>query len=339
MKNKKELTNMQSQMFKSMFACRDDFKNFTPLEKLQFTQKAFLDVNKYNAQKFNYNEEEVKFGFYLQNRESVAISYGSEVVACDISYILKCNNPFDIYRILMHESRHIHQHKNHTAVEKLSKIYSPIYNKSNFLWALGPGEIDADNYSYNQMSKIAKQGAKDFSNNEDAKEEYLKSVSTRIKEYGHIHKIGKALVKDVKDVFKNKEDNQNSTISRVEESSRYFFNLEHLEEIAKANNQLFSNCSEVEEQCRVIKQSIYDEETQSYSIYHRSYPFFMVFVPKNWEYSQAHMQVKPIEEKLEKLSVSEQPENFYAEEYKEFFNESVIKQSQLNAENNIEQNS
>ena len=327
-------------MFKSMFACRNEFKNFTPIEKLQFTQKAFLDVNKYSAQKFNYNEEDVKFGFYLQEREGMAISYGSEVVACDIGYVLNCVNPFDIYRILIHESKHIHQHKNHTAVEKLSKIYSPIYNKSNFLWALGPGEIDADNYAYSQMTKISKQGAKDFSESKEAKDVYLKNITTQIKEFGHINIMRRALAKDVKDSKKSNvsPDGQNSTISRVEESSRYFFNLRQIENIANENKELFSSCSNTQEQCKTIKQSIYNKQEDSYSIYHRSYPFFKVFTTENWNYDQAQEQVKHIEDKLEQLLDTEQPQDFYAEECKEFFNISEVKSQQINIENNIEQN-
>lgn len=290
---------MQLDMFKSIYACKDSFKDFTPIEKLQFAQKAFLDVNKYGAEKFNYNQEDVLFGFYIRDKEGMALSLGADVEAVDIRFVLNCENPSEIYKALFHESRHIHQHKNHTFAEKLSDKYKPFYNKNYTLWALGPGEIDADNYAYGQMTKMAIQGVKKFPKDKEANQIFAKHLATQIKEFGHFHKVGKAIVKDLKEHKENKNNyKENSTNSRSANNINYFFNMQHIECIANNNPKLFSSCGKTNEQCEKIMQSIYDKEREDFSIYHRSYPFFMVYGEENWNLNEARKQVRPVETKI-----------------------------------------
>ncbi len=321
MSNKKELEKMQLDMFKSIYACKDCFKNFTPIEKLQFAQKAFLDVNKYSAEKFNYSQDEVMFGFFIRDKEGMALSYGTDVVAFDVRFILNCEKPSEIYRALFHESKHIHQHKEHTFAEKLSKKYGSVYNKSNTLWALGPSEIDADNYAYSQMSEIAKQGAKEFSEDRQANKIYVKQLATQVKEFGHVHKVAKAIVKDIEERRESKQSSKaNSTNSRNAKSSNFFFNLQHIERVANNNPKLFSSCGNTNNQCDQIMQSIYDSEKEDYSKYHYSYPFFIIYAEENWNFKQAQNQVKPIEAKISNLLMSKDINNSMPEHTEDFFN-------------------
>lgn len=185
------LEKIKASIFKDLTIDCDEYYEKTPIEKLQFIERAFYKVNHYFKNiHFGLNPKHTKFGFHIGST-SDAITYSEERgVSVNLTDALLNLWPYETYNNLFHEMQHVWNY--YATLNKMEKPNIPIYvnnafekflaetkfafkrpfeiiEKTNLYntdnydiahHAASPNEMFANNTMYMKIDKILKEGIK-----------------------------------------------------------------------------------------------------------------------------------------------------------------------------------
>ena len=208
---RQELANMRAQIYNNLQSVKENYASYTPLQKAYFVQKAFNDVNSYCCKMWNMKASDTAFGFMIGKPGFSALAGNSKTDGPYVAYNLKSafvnENPFKVYQTLFHEMKHIHQSVALTPGNSFGILYPASFHKhqTSARWLASPRETESDDFSYKEMTKVAKVGMlKSDTRVEACKQtEFFKQarVNSFVK---HLKGVGKAAVEAFKGLFGSK---------------------------------------------------------------------------------------------------------------------------------------
>lgn len=163
LKKQIEIEKMRGAIGQKILDTKATYKEMSPQERFIYTQRAFNDVNQLCAKMWNYNPDDIPFGFFI-GRNSAAyamnLGHGRSGVGFNISTVFKSKDPAEIYEVLFHEMKHVHQNMTKTIGSSLQKVFCPNRGKTETItsWKASPKEVEADNFAYSQMAKLYTRG-------------------------------------------------------------------------------------------------------------------------------------------------------------------------------------
>ena len=301
----KELTAMRQSMANNIRKAKENFSKMSAAEKVVYAQRAFVDVNNYCGRLWNMNTENLSFGFMIgRNAEAGAFRDG---IAYSLPYVLYVNSPERIYETLFHEMNHIHQGRENTIANQLSKLYpsSRHGDMTPNQWLANPKEIGSDFFAHTQMIKIQRQAMLKSTDRVQACKELSKFKTARIKNVvEHIKGTVKAgldpILKPIQRLFcrPKSQEQEPVKVGAETKSGTSIFNLGHLLKVFKENPSCFSTSKIERSDGRLLRESIKGREDE-----HSIYGFFGLNGALNKEQGMAALKSFRAENKTEERVV------------------------------------
>lgn len=240
---RQELATMRAQMYNKLESVKENYASLPFLEKVKFVQDAFNDINSYCCKKWNMNEKDTAFGFCI-GRNSFAHAGNPKNMGPSVAYSLRSvehfKNPYEIYGVLFHEMKHIHQSVSLTPGNFLQRLYpNSFYEKqTNAKWNASPKEIESDDFSLRELAKITKTGMLKSDTRVEACKQTQFFKNARVNSFvKHLKGVGQAVVETIKDkfgsIFKHREPEEHVYIGQEMHGGTRYFNFGTICQIVK----------------------------------------------------------------------------------------------------------
>lgn len=155
--DKQIVKNLRKKIFTHIVTNRGGYKNFSAEEKVKFAIEAFENANMLSSALLNTNPNFNHFWFmYGEETNAFADSVGkSGFVVMSSKVAINLKKPETVYRLLLHELRHLYQQQELGFEEKgESSSYYFGDNKTHAAWAASPSEKAANKFAYLELFKI-----------------------------------------------------------------------------------------------------------------------------------------------------------------------------------------
>lgn len=300
----KELTEMRQSMAVNISKAKSNFEKMSPSEKVVYAQQAFADVNNYCSRLWNMNTENLSFGFMIGiNAGGIAYRDG---IAYSLPHLIYFDSPEKIYEVLFHEMKHVHQGRENTLANQLSRLYpsSKQREMTHNQWLANPKEINSDFFAHSQMIKIQRQAMLKSTDRVQACKELSKFKTARVKNVvEHIKGTVRAgldpILKPIQRLFCHPKTQEQETYKVGSEGKlgTRFFNLGHLLKVFKENPSHFSELKNMKSDGRILRASIKEDEA------HTAYGFFGINGALNKEQGMEALKSFRAENKTEERVV------------------------------------
>lgn len=239
---RQELANMRAEMYQKLESVKQNYENYTPLEKAYFVQKAFYDVNSYCCKMWNMNENNTAFGFMIGQPGFRAVAgnprEAGPFVAFNIGAAVSINNPYEIYKTLLHEMKHIHQSVAFTPGRVLyDKLYPANFQRqqTHARWLSSPKETESDDFAFKHLAKITKTGILKSETRVEACKQTQFYKGARVQSFvNHIKGVGMAAIESFKGLFGSKfKPTEEQFVNRETNGGARFLNFGTIAQVLK----------------------------------------------------------------------------------------------------------
>ena len=102
------LSQAKLDIYREILTARKKFQSYSPIEKLQYIETAFNNVNNYYSNiLFGLNPNNTKFGFMLGRGSTATTFPRGRAIGYNLRSALMEDDPAEVYRVMFHEFRHI----------------------------------------------------------------------------------------------------------------------------------------------------------------------------------------------------------------------------------------
>ncbi len=105
---KEALSQIELKIFNEIVSSSNCYSTYSAIEKLQFVENAFNNVNSYYSNVlFGLDPRNTKFGFMIGRRAAATAFNGNRAIGFNLGCALGYDDPMEIYKIMFHEFKHI----------------------------------------------------------------------------------------------------------------------------------------------------------------------------------------------------------------------------------------
>ena len=156
--DKNVVKQIRNTMFNHIVGSREAYKNFSATQKIKFVWDAFNNVNTLCCELWQLNPEHNNLWFsYGESSNAFAETIGkSSFIAYSAKVAMNIQKPETVYRLLMHEMRHLYQQRElyFERDNECASYYADKDDKTHAEWAASPSEKAANAFAYLELAKI-----------------------------------------------------------------------------------------------------------------------------------------------------------------------------------------